>query len=191
MIKNRAHHAARYIFRPGERILVDANIWLFLQPPAAQPPPRYATSYSTALKNLLTAKAEPLIDALILSEYLNRFWQLEWRAWKAINPTIAPQFPTPKDFRKSAHFTPIGADAVANAKGILRLCQVKETPMHLADLNAMFAEFSAGTFDLNDGMIIENCRLSGWKLLTDDGDMTKGGIEVLTTNPKLINACPP
>jgi hypothetical protein len=70
------------------------------------------------------------------------------------------------------------------------VCGLADTKLQQLNLADMLTEFSAGTFDLNDGIIIDSCRLSGWKLLTDDGDMTNGGIEVLTTNPKLINACP-
>jgi hypothetical protein len=39
-------------------------------------------------------------------------------------------------------------------------------------------------------MLVETCRLRGWKLLTNDADMTLGGIELLTSNPKLLAACP-
>lgn len=190
MTKNKAHHATNYVFQTGEGILVDTNVWLFLQPPAAQPPPHYAFRYSAALKNLVAARARPFVDSLILSEYLNRFWQIEWRAWQKLNPGLAGQFPKPKDFRKCPHFTPIAGDAIANVSVILKMCGLADTQLQQLNLQDVLTEFSAGTFDLNDGIIIDSCRLSGWKLLTDDGDMTSGGIEVLTTNPKLINACP-
>lgn len=191
MTKNKAYHAARYTFKKGEPVVVDTNVWLFLQPPAAQPPQVYTRAYSAAFKNLVVAGAEPVVEALILSEYLNRYWQIEWRAWQISNPGLAGRYPKPKDFRKSPYFTPIAQSAIAEAKGIISLCRVDETPLHLTDLNAMLAEFSAGIFDFNDGVIVETCRLRGWKLLTDDADMTKGGIEVLTANQKLITACPP
>lgn len=52
------------------------------------------------------------------------------------------------------------------------------------------AETQAGSLDFNDGVLVEVCRIRGWKLLTNDADMQLGGIEVLTTNPKLLAACP-
>ena len=73
MKRNKADHATSYSFQAGEQILVDANVWLFVQPPAAQPPPHFSKSYSAALKNLLAAGAQPVIEALVLSEYLNRY----------------------------------------------------------------------------------------------------------------------
>ena len=66
---------------------------------------------------------------------------------------------------------------------------MRETPLQLTDINDLLNEFAAGTFDFNDGVMLETCRLRGWKMLTDDGDMTKGGIEVLTANQRLISAC--
>ena len=37
--KNKAHNATAYQFQEGEEILVDANVWLYLFPPPAQPEP--------------------------------------------------------------------------------------------------------------------------------------------------------
>lgn len=189
MTKNKAHNAVNYTFNCGEPVLVDANVWLFLYPPTAQPPKPYTSAYSAAFKNLVIAKAEPVLDALILSEYLNRYWQIEWRAWEKLNPTLARTYPKAKDFRRSPYFTPIAQSAIAEANSIKSLCGVRETPLQLTDINDLLNEFAAGTFDFNDGVMLETCRLRGWKMLTDDGDMTKGGIEVLTANQRLISAC--
>lgn len=184
MTKNKAHRATHYAFQAGERILVDANIWLYLQPPAAQPAPGFASRYSAAFANLLAAKAEPVIEALVLSEYLNRYLRLEYdAAWRGTYPRF-------KDFRLSPDFSPIAQDAVAEARTILTLAAPGATPLPQTDLPAILAETEAGTLDFNDGVLVETCRLHGWKLLTNDGDMTLGGIEVLTTNHKLLAACP-
>ena len=43
--------------------------------------------------------------------------------------------------------------------------------------------------DFNDGILLENCRLNNWKMLTNDSDMTLGGIEILTANRRLLDAC--
>ena len=67
MQKNKVHDAARYAFKSGEPIFVDANVWIFFQPPISQPPPADGIVYGTVLKNALLAKAQPLIDPLIMS----------------------------------------------------------------------------------------------------------------------------
>ncbi len=190
MTKNKAHDAGKYPFQKDEPILFDANVWIYIQPPSAQPTPWYAKTYSSVLKQILTAGAQPVIEALVLSEYLNRYWRVEWKTWLRLNPAIAFQFTDDKAFRLSPHFQPIGAAAVADAQQILKFCGVADTPMQLCNLTEMFAEFGAGTLDFNDGILVETCKLRGWKMLTHDRDMQVGGVDVLTTNPKLLAACP-
>lgn len=184
MKKNKARPTASYTFQAGEFILVDANVWLYLQPPAAQPPPRFSLAYSAAFKNLLTAKSRPVIDALVLSEYLNRYIRIEYDAyWRATYPKF-------KDFRQSADFATLGADAIADAQQILKLSTPEQSPLHLVNLPDILNETATGRLDFNDGMLVETCRLRGWKLMTNDADMTVGGIEVLTSNPALLRSCP-
>lgn len=189
MKKNRAYDALAYPFQKGEPILFDANVWIYLQPPSAQPPPWYAKSYGSVLKQILLVGAQPVIEALVLSEYLNRYWRVEWKTWLKANPALAPQFADGKAFRLSPHFISIGAAAIADAKRILTMCDTAGTPMQLCDLNDALAEFGAGSLDFNDAILVETCRLRGWKMLTHDRDMVAGGVEVLTTNPNLLKAC--
>lgn len=182
--KNKAYDAAAYSYQMGEAILIDANIWLYLLPPASQPTPSWAAAYSGTFSCLLQAKAQPVVDALILSEYLNRYVRLEYDAvWR----TVYPKF---KGFRQSADGSSVLQSAVAEVKQILKNSASRDTPIERIDLPAVLDAVQSGTVDFNDGLLIENCRLNGWKLLTHDGDMTVGGIEVLTRNKKLLSACP-
>ncbi len=183
MTKNKAHRAQTYAFRSGELVLIDANVWLYLQPPAGQPTPAHASGYSAALKNLLSAQARPVTEALVLSEYLNRYLRIEYAAWSR-------RYPDFKVFRKSLDCRPIAQAAIANAKSILKFAAAEDTPLSQTDLPAILAETEAGSLDFNDAVLVESCRLRGWKMLTHDGDMTIGGIEVLTANNKLLAACP-
>lgn len=182
--KNRAHNAAGYGFRADERILIDANIWLYLQPPAAQPAPNWAAAYSGVFARMLHAKARPVVDALVLSEYLNRYVRIEYDAcWKAAYPRF-------KDFRQSVDATGILRSATAEIAQILKTSISCDTQFAGIDMPAVLGAVQSGTVDFNDGLLIENCRLNGWKLMTHDRDMTLGGIELLTTNRKLMAACP-
>lgn len=181
--KNKAHDAANYLFQKDELILIDANIWLYLLPPAAQPAPAWTSAYSGTFSRLLQAKAQPVVDALILSEYLNRYVHIEYAPWK----TSYPKF---KDFRQSVDGASILQSAVAEVGQILKSSAACDTLLEKIDMPAVLGAVQSGTVDFNDGLLIENCRLNGWKLLTNDGDMTVGGIEVLTCNKKLLNACP-
>jgi predicted nucleic acid-binding protein len=184
MKANKAHDAAKYLFQQGEHILIDANVWIYLLPPPAQPAPGFAWRYSAALKRLLTAKATPVVESLILSEYLNRYLRVEFdAAWRHAYGNF-------KKFRKSGDFAPLAKAAVANAREILKLAAPQDTLLSQADIPAILNETEAGTLDFNDGVLVETCRARGWKMLTNDGDMTRGGIEVLTTYLPLLKACP-
>lgn len=182
--KNKALDAASYNFQAGEHILIDANVWLYLQPPAAQPTPGWAKAYSGTFSRLLKAQARPVVDALILSEYLNRYIRIEYEAsWKAAYPKF-------KDFRKSGDAAGILQFAVAEVEQILKTGTASDTPLTCIDLQAVLGAVKNGVVDFNDGLLIESCRLNGWKLLTHDSDMTIGGIELLTANRRLLQACP-
>lgn len=181
--KNKAIDAKCYAFQPGEPILVDANVWLYLHPPAAQPTSRWADSYSGAFARMLQVKAKPIVDALILSEYLNRYVRLEFNAfWK----TTYPEF---KKFRQSDDGAKVLQYAVEELTQILKIAAPRDT--RLADMNfpALLLAVRSGSIDFNDGLLIQSCRQNGWKLLTNDGDMSQGGIEVLTANSRLLQAC--
>lgn len=196
MTKNKAHDASTFPFQKGQRFLLDANIWIYLFPPAAKPTPNFAKPYSGVLKRLVAAKTELVIEALVLSEYMNRYWRVELSAWQRSNPGLVNQFADrngnfdDKKFRLSPYFKPIGNAAVSEAKQILKLCGRRDTPLELTRIDDILAEFEAGNIDFNDGVLADTCRLRGWKMITHDRDMTVGGIDVITTNPNLLAACP-
>jgi predicted nucleic acid-binding protein len=184
MRRNKALNANTYVFHPGERVLVDANVWIYLQPPVSRPAPGYSWRYSVTLKNLLAAGATPIIEALVLSEYLNRYLRIEYEVgWLG-------RYRSFKDFRNSPDFASVALDAVGDARQILTITLPENTFLSHMDLPSILDETEAGTLDFNDGVLVETCRLRGWKLLTNDSDMTLGGIDVLTTNPRLLAACP-
>ncbi len=75
------------------------------------------------------------------------------------------------------------------ARKIIHMCKRHDHPFSGCNVSQILDDFERGTQDLNDGLLIETCRHHGWKFVTNDGDFVTGGIEVLTTNPKLIAAC--
>lgn len=183
-MKNKAKLLAAYPFAKGESLLFDANVWLYLFPAPSGPPPAYAAAYSVALKKMLAADAHLVMDAMILSEYLNRYCRIEW---SALHQAKHPAF---KAFRNSVDFKTVGAGAATFARNMLKMCTRHDHPFAAADVMQVLVDFEAGTSDFNDGLVAEACRRHGWKLVTNDGDFINGGIEVLTNNPKLLAACP-
>lgn len=182
--KNRALDAATYAFSAGEQILIDANVWLYLFPPAAQPAGSWAASYSKAFSRLLKAKAVPMVDALVLSEFLNRYVRIEYDAsWKS-------KYPKYKDFRQSSDSAQVLSAAVAEINLILQAATSCDSLLVAVNIQDVLGAVQTGAIDFNDGLLIESCRINGWKLLTNDADIRIGGIEVLTAHKGLLASCP-
>ncbi|MBI4801907.1 MAG: PIN domain-containing protein [Elusimicrobia bacterium] len=184
MMKNKAYDLAKYVFHKDEPLLLDANVWLYLYPAPSGKLLWHANSYSNALKSMLTAGSHLVMDALILSEYINRYCRIEW---KALHKRSQPDF---KLFRKSAAFKSVGQGAATFTRSILKLCTRYDHLFSTANITQVLTDFETGANDINDGLLAETCRHHGWKLVTNDSDFTTGGIEVLTSHPGLLRACP-
>ncbi|AYR28220.1 type II toxin-antitoxin system VapC family toxin [Akkermansia muciniphila] len=183
-MKNKAYDLSSYSFSSGEQILLDTNVWLYLFPAPNNPSISFATQYSTAFSNLVSAQAQPVLDPMVLSEYLNRYIRIEWEGF------YKPQYPKFKDFRNSSDFPVIASAGETFAKKILSFCQIHSLPADELDLHRALSSFAAGGKDFNDALLVDICKKRNLKLMTNDGDFQNGGIEVLTTNTKLLRACP-
>lgn len=183
-MKNKAYDLSSYSFSSNELVLVDTNVWLYLFPAPTDPSNRFSTQYSTAFSNLVSAQAQPVLDPIVLSEYLNRYIRIEWEG------NYKTQYPKFKDFRKSSDFSTIASAAETFAKRILSFCQIHSIPANGLNLNQALADFSTGSVDFNDAILVCICKTLNLKLMTNDSDFQDGGIEVLTTNPKLLRSCP-
>ena len=158
MTKNKARDARTYTFQKDEKILIDANIWLFLHPPAGGQGSGWSYEYTGVFKNLLQAKAQPVTDALVISEYLNRYFRLEYEGgWKSTYRSF-------KQFRDSPDFSGLAEDAVAEVRQILKFASVQDTPLRQLAIDEILAETEAGALDFNDAVLVESCRHHGWKL---------------------------
>lgn len=184
MTKNRAHSVLQYKFAKGERILIDANIWLSLFPAPSDSQRTSSVTYSAAFKAMLVAGVEMVVGSLILSEYLNRYCRIEY------DVLHKKSYATYKKFRQSSDYALVGSKAAADAQQILKFCSRCDDSFAKADINRVLSDFAAGGIDFNDGLIVDCCNHNGFKLLTHDGDFTNGGIDILTDNKKLLAACP-
>ncbi len=135
-MNNKAYDLASYSFASGEPILVDANIWLYLFPAPGNPRQHFAHQYSSAFSRLVSAQAQPVLDPMVLSEYLNRYCRIEWEG------NFKSQYQTFKQFRQSADFGPVVLSAHAFAAKILLLLasSVNSPSRYLHDKNVVRAE---------------------------------------------------
>jgi predicted nucleic acid-binding protein len=191
-MKNKAHNVTAYTFSAGELILPDANVWLYLYSAASVSlDTRIITAYSDALDAIQDKGAVACLDPLVMSEVINRLLDEEWLRIDPPHPaTKARHYRKRKDFRQS-HDYPAAAQVVEMlAKQIVAASIPLDQPFSKFDLGQLLTDFGSGSTDWNDQLIVETCRHHGCKLLTNDTDHTEGGIEVLTSHPRLLLACP-
>jgi predicted nucleic acid-binding protein len=182
VMSNKAHDLNSYQFSKGEGILIDANIWLYLFPAPVSSAYKFAYQYSNGFQRLLQAGAEPILDHMVLSEYLNRYCRIEWEV------NFKVQYPKFKQFRMSVDFGPVSTAAHTFASKILSFCKTHSISVSKVELEKALSDFKSGGIDFNDAIISEVCRQNNIKLMTNDADFQCNGIEILTTNNRLLNA---
>jgi predicted nucleic acid-binding protein len=182
-MKNRAFDASAHPFAAGERILPDANFWIYLLGPGAVPGNALTATYSSVFGQLLTANTELFLDVLVLSEFVNTYVAAEHKR--------LPKKTDRKKWRNSPAFVPVAKTIETQAKQILALTKPLDHPFASWDLVSLFSDYSAGGRDVNDQLLAETCRHHQLSFLTHDGDCTEGGITVYTANTDLLAACPP
>lgn len=182
-MNNKVYDLASYSFSSGEQILVDTNIWLYLFPAPGNPQQFFAHQYSAAFSRLVSARAQPVLDPMVLSEYLNRYCRIEWEG------NFRSQYQAFKQFRQSSDFQEVALSAHIFSSKILSFCQIHSVSADELDLNQALTDFKSGQVDFNDALLIDVCKKRNIKLMTNDTDFKHGGIEVLTTNPRLLKTC--
>lgn len=182
-MRNKAVDARSYVFSDKDAILPDANFWLYLYGPAADPNHWAVMAYTNIYSRVLSAGSKLFLDVLILSEFINRFARMEMKR-------LQPGQIDFKAFRASADFTAVASGIENQVKQILTACVPLDHPFSEWKHADLLKDFATGTVDWNDQCIIENCRKHGIAFLTNDKDFTNGGISVFTANGKLLSTCP-
>ena len=167
-----------YTFGPEDLLFLDANIWLYLHGPQQSPAPSYVETYSNAYKRILSAKSKIYVDALIVSEFVNRYARLQH---KLIAPTKSF-----KEFRDNPFFKIYAQSIADGVKRVLKHCSRIESGFATLNINALLDDYAAGGSDFNDQVIAELCKERGLTLVTHDGDFRAPGISVLTANRSLL-----
>lgn len=192
-MQNRAHDISAYTFVAADRILPDANIWLYLYAPSSIALPSHlrpaVAAYTSAWASIVSSGAGVFLDAIIFSEVINRLLDDEWQRVDPPDSRGIRRYRKRKDFRRSTDYPPAAAAVEQLARLIVAQSQAIDHSFSQWDLDQLLTEFGRGSTDWNDHLLVENCRHHGLKLLTHDADHVSGGIEVLTANRRLIAAC--
>ena len=181
---HRALEVSGYNFTSQDRLFLDANIWLYNFCPDAQPPEgssfqRIVDVYSRALADIIAAQSRIYIDALVMSEFINRYARLRWE-----NETSDVEF---KDFRNSADFTAVAREIACQSGRVVSYCSRVESGFSKLPIDDLLGVYEMGKSDFNDQVIAELCQREGLTLITHDGDFQYLGTSILTANRRLLN----
>lgn len=135
---------------------------------------------------MVQQKIRLFIDVLILSEFVNTLARLEFNA----NFKSAYGSTGFKQFRNSPDFLPTARMIASQCRKILGCSERLDHSFSEWAVPQLLADFEKGGEDFNDQLIIEISKKHSLILLTDDGDMTSGGLTLLTANPRLLRSCP-
>ena len=167
-----------YNFTAQDRLLLDANIWMYLHGPQKQRG-YWQRTYTPVFNRILKAGSRIYIDVLVLSEFINRYARLKWSLVRRLHRTF-------KAFRNSPAFKPVAQDIVKDVKQIMNHCSRIESGFATVDMDILLAEYAEGHSDFNDQVITELCKDNGLTLITHDSDFRTQDISILTANPAML-----
>jgi predicted nucleic acid-binding protein len=170
------YNLATYTFDPSASYFLDTNVWFLVYGPSP-PGDARVRLYSDAVKRLRSSKASTLVDALVASEFANTWARFEFRR------VGATDF---KAFRDSAVFKPVAQDIAISLRSIFSMAKPTGTAFANVNLSALLTAFEAGGTDINDLLIVETCRSKSCVLVTDDRDMKRSDVPIVTGNPALL-----
>jgi predicted nucleic acid-binding protein len=178
----KAHRISAYRFRDTDHLLFDTNIWLFLHSPQYSHTDARVRVYSAALKSVLTARSHIIIEALILSEFVNAMARFAYNT--------LPARTRPKDFkayRKSPAFKPVAKGIADACRRILGQATRTDSGFPSLPIETVLSDYEAGKADFNDQVLAELCKSKGLTLVTDDSDFKGLGLTILTENRRLLS----
>ena len=161
---------SNYTVSPNEEFFFDTNIWMFIFAPLAGSKPHKQKAYSKLLGEIVSRGATIWINSQVIAEYINRCLRMEFEEWKKRSQRYAANFKN--DFRSTADYASTLQDTKSQVSAILQKATRYPDDFHTIDVDAIIS--SMGTsLDYGDAVIVDLCKRRNFKLVTDDGDMTK------------------
>ena len=170
-----------YLFGAGDRLLFDANVWLYIYR-VNDPTDHRSEVYSRAFHRVRKAKSKVFIDAVIASEIINRMARLEHRRAQETDRTVTDF----KQFRGNPAFRQIAEGIAADARRILSQCERCDSGFPELDVAKVLTAYEQGGNDFNDLLVSELCRKESFLFVTHDQDFAATDATVLTANRALL-----
>jgi predicted nucleic acid-binding protein len=185
---NKYYNLATYQFVSTDTLILDTNIWLYLFSPNAglTSSSIWTQKYSGSYRKIIHAHSKVLIDATILSEYLNQCARIEFNAHNE-HPK-KEWYKTFKKFRESPHYLPIANKIMQDASKIIIRCEQVDTLFSQYDITKILDNYSKAQCDFNDSLLLEMCKRYRCKIITNDLDFgsVDYNVDILTHNKKLL-----
>ena len=184
---NRFFDADNYPFSTKDKLCFDTNIWLYLFPPTPSfGGHKWVVSYSKTFKKIRQNRVPIVLDVSVLSEYLNQYARIEWEAYKKTQGSCGSF----KMFRSSRYFAPVARIAAFSVSKIIAQCEPMLLPTIKTefDITHILDDYASVKCDFTDSILAENCRIFGYKLVTNDADFSQidYGIDIITHNSALF-----
>ena len=161
---------SKYTVGPTEEFFFDTNVWMFIFAPLAGSRREKQKAYSGFLGEILSRGAMIWINSQVVAEYINGCLRLEFKQWKDQNKIIDADFK--RDFRPTKEYANALTSAKSQISAILQKCTRQSDDFTAIDINAIIKSMGTSC-DYGDAIIIDLCKRKKYKLVTDDGDMTK------------------
>lgn len=166
----------------NRKIFFDANVLIYIFWPSGAY--HWESYYSSAFRSLLRQKNELLVDFIVISEIVNRTHRLECDKHLAANG-ISKSALTYKQYRNSSDGQIALADIYLIVEtNILNNFTVVGKAFTKADIQSFL---TVEPLDFADKGILMTCKENACVLLTNDIDYKAADIDILSSNPAILN----
>ena len=161
---------SKYTVGPTEEFFFDTNIWMFIFAPIAGSQPNKQKIYSAFFREIISRGATIWINSQVVAEYINKCLHIEFDQWKDRTQNYGADFKL--NFRPTPDYLSALKDAKSNISAILQKSVKQSDSFSSIDVNSII-ESMGSSLDYGDAIIVDLCKRNKYKLVTDDGDMTK------------------
>lgn len=172
----------KYVFSRKDRLMLDANIWLYVYGPQYGPDNK-TDIYSRALREMVKNEADILIDALTLAEFVNAYTHKEFNT--AYPPELGSR-PQYKSYRSSPEFKAIAEDIMLAVKSICERCRKCDLEFGSLLIDEFLDGWPHASLDFNDLLLLESCKNNGAMLVTHDSDFKGVDFNILSAAKGLL-----
>lgn len=178
------YYIGNYELRKEDKFFFDTNIWIYVYYPLGAHRTDTIKLYDTFLKKVMLKGSRIYTSSLVLSEFINRWFKLEYRLQKDSTGQSNLKY---KDFHNSNYFNQLAGNisSVVQSK-ILR--DARKIDDHFRNLPIKNILADLITTDFNDSYYHQLAQVESLLIVTDDGDF--GNIElnapIITANRHLL-----